>query len=76
LNEEINELDHFEGVARFDEGKLAMCLYTTAALVQAQERLGPGNVGMMVMPVWGSGRIGDIPILDTHGFSITTDGSF
>jgi raffinose/stachyose/melibiose transport system substrate-binding protein len=70
LNDEISELDHFQGLARFDEGKLAMCLYTTAALIQAQERLGAGNVGLMVMPVWGSGRMAGIPILDAHGFGI------
>jgi len=70
LNQDITELEHFDGLAQFDAGRFAMCLYVSPSLSNAQVRLGQGNVGFMVMPVFGKGRMAGIPILDAHGFGI------
>jgi ABC-type glycerol-3-phosphate transport system substrate-binding protein len=70
FNDDIGTLDHFDSLARFDAGQYAMCLRTTPSLPGSQDLLGRGNVGMMVMPVFGSGRMAGVPILDAHGFGI------
>jgi ABC-type glycerol-3-phosphate transport system substrate-binding protein len=51
-----------------------MCLYSSPSLAHAQRQLGAENVGFMVMPVFGKGRLAGIPILDAHGFGIPSGG--
>ena len=41
-----------------------------ATLPQAQLQLGMGNVGFMLMPVFGRGKMAGRPITDTQGFGI------
>ena len=49
-----------------------MCFNTTPALPNSQKQLGAKNVGFMVMPRFGNGKMAGIPITDTQGFGIPT----
>ena len=51
-----------------------MCFNTTPALPNSQKQLGAKNVGYMVMPTFGTGKMAGIPITDTQGFGIPTKG--
>ena len=70
LNDDITELDHFEGTRLFDDGRVAMCLDVTPSLSAAEAKLGRGNVGFTVLPVFGRGRLAGVPITYAHGFGI------
>ena len=59
-----------QGIQLFDTGKAAMCINTTPAIPNSQQQLGVEKVGLMVMPVFGKGKMAGIPITDTQGFGI------
>jgi ABC-type glycerol-3-phosphate transport system substrate-binding protein len=52
-----------------------MCLNNSAALPNSQKQLGADNVGFMVFPVFGKGKMAGQPILDTQGFGIPKKAS-
>ncbi|HZP82192.1 MAG TPA: extracellular solute-binding protein [Chthonomonadaceae bacterium] len=70
LNDDIGSLELYQGTQLYDTGKAAMCLQSTAALPHSQESLGREKVGYMVMPVFGTGKMAGIPILDAQGYGI------
>lgn len=72
FNDDITQLTLYEGTSMFDAGRAGITLNTTASLGQSQARLGPGNVGYMVMPVFGQGKMAGQPIVDAQGFGIPT----
>jgi multiple sugar transport system substrate-binding protein len=72
LNDDISQLSMYDGLSLFDQGKAAFTLNITARMPHSQEQLGTGNVGMMVMPVFGQGKMAGQPIIDKQGFGIPT----
>jgi raffinose/stachyose/melibiose transport system substrate-binding protein len=70
FNNDVNSLDLYQGIQIFDTGKAAMCLNTTPAMPNSMQQLGADNVGLMVMPVFGTGKMAGLPVLDTQGFGI------
>ncbi len=73
INNDINSLELYQGIAPFNDGKAAMTINTTAALPDSQSKLGD-KLGYFVMPTFGSGKMAGIPITDTQGFGIPTKG--
>jgi ABC-type glycerol-3-phosphate transport system substrate-binding protein len=73
LNDDITSRTMYEGIFLFDTGRAAMCFNTTASLPQSQAALGAGNIGFMVMPVFGKGKMAGVPIMDAQGFGIPTN---
>jgi ABC-type glycerol-3-phosphate transport system substrate-binding protein len=51
-----------------------MCFNTTPAIPNSQKQLGVKNLGYMVMPKFGHGKMAGIPVTDTQGFGIPTKG--
>jgi raffinose/stachyose/melibiose transport system substrate-binding protein len=74
FNDDVNSLQLYQGIQLFDTGKASMCFNTTPAIPNSQKQLGVKNVGYMVMPKFGHGKMAGIPILDTQGFGIPTKG--
>jgi ABC-type glycerol-3-phosphate transport system substrate-binding protein len=72
FNDDITRLTLYEGTSMFDAGKAGFTLNSTASLGQSQARLGANNVGFMVMPVFGKGKMAGQPIVDAQGFGIPT----
>ena len=70
INNDVNSLELYQGIQLFDTGKAAMCINTTPAIPNSQQQLGVEKVGLMVMPVFGKGKMAGIPITDTQGFGI------
>jgi ABC-type glycerol-3-phosphate transport system substrate-binding protein len=72
FNPDITTLKLYEGTQLFDSGQAALTLNTTASLPKSQAELGQNNVGFMVMPVFGQGKMAGQPIIDKQGFGIPT----
>jgi raffinose/stachyose/melibiose transport system substrate-binding protein len=70
INKDVNSRQLYQGIQLFDTGKASMCLNNSAALPNSQKQLGADNVGFMVFPVFGKGKMAGQPILDTQGFGI------
>jgi raffinose/stachyose/melibiose transport system substrate-binding protein len=70
FNEDISTLEHFEALGQFADGRFAMCINATSQLSVVESRLGRGNLGFVVMPVFGRGRMAGVPIVDADGFGI------
>ncbi len=70
FNSEINSLDLYQGIDLFHTARAAMSLNASPALAYAQQQLGREQVGFMVMPVFGTGKLAGLPLLDTQGFGI------
>jgi raffinose/stachyose/melibiose transport system substrate-binding protein len=74
INDDINSLELYQGIALLQNKKAAMALDTTPDIPNNQNQLGEGNVGYMVMPKFGTGKMAGIPVLDTQGFGIPSEG--
>jgi multiple sugar transport system substrate-binding protein len=74
FNNDIGSLQLYQGIQLFDTGKASMCFNTTPAIPNSQKQLGAANLGYMVMPKFGKGKMAGIPITDTQGFGIPTKG--
>jgi ABC-type glycerol-3-phosphate transport system substrate-binding protein len=70
FNTDITELGMFDGLRLFDSGNAGFTLGITAALPRQQQLLGKGNVGFIVMPVFGKGKMAGQPIIDRQGWGI------
>jgi multiple sugar transport system substrate-binding protein len=70
INNDINSRQLYQGIQLFDTGKASMCLNSSPALPNSMKQLGKDNVGLMVFPVFGKGKMAGVPILDTQGFGI------
>ena len=75
INDDINSLELYQGIQLLQNKKAAMALDTTPDLPNNQKQLGADNVGYFVFPTFGTGAMAGIPILDTQGFGIPTDGN-
>ncbi|MFO1061112.1 MAG: extracellular solute-binding protein [Dongiaceae bacterium] len=72
LNPDMSSLELYPGIDLVVAGKLAMGL-SIGARVPADSKATKGRVGVMVMPVYGKGKMAGIPILDTQGLGISKD---
>lgn len=72
FNDDITQLTLYEGTSMFDAGRAGLTLNTTASLPRSQAQLGANNVGFMVMPVFGQGKMAGQPIVDAQGYGIPT----
>jgi multiple sugar transport system substrate-binding protein len=70
FNSDIDEWPLFRTLELFGGGQAAMCLSESCALPDAQRRLGRENIGFMVMPVFGRGKMAGLPLTDAEGFGI------
>ena len=75
INNDATSLQLYQGIQLFDTGKASMCFNTTPAIPNSQQKLGVKNLGFMVMPKFGHGRMAGIPVTDTQGFGIPTKGN-
>jgi ABC-type glycerol-3-phosphate transport system substrate-binding protein len=75
INDDINSLELYQGIALLQTKKAAMALDTTPDIPNNQKQLGADNVGYFVMPKFGTGTMAGIPVLDTQGFGIPAKGS-
>jgi len=72
LNSTITELGMYDGLELFNAGQAAFTMSVTPSLPNHLSRLGAENVGFMVMPVFGRGKMAGRPIIDKQGFGIPT----
>jgi len=72
INEDINSLDLYQGIQLMDTNKLAITLDVSTLLPASQEQLGEDGVGFMVLPVFGTGQMAGIPLLDAQGLGIAS----
>jgi ABC-type glycerol-3-phosphate transport system substrate-binding protein len=72
MNEDINSLELYPGIQLMDTNKLAITLDVSTLLPASQEQLGEDGVGFMVLPVFGTGQMAGIPLLDAQGLGIAS----
>ena len=72
LNKDMSSLELYPGIDLIVEGKLAMG-ESIGTRLPADSKATGGQIGHMVMPVFGSGKMAGIPILDTQGLGISTN---
>lgn len=70
MNDDMNSLELYQGIQLMDTNKLAITLDVSTLLPASQEQLGEDGVGFMVLPVFGTGKMAGIPLLDTQGLGI------
>lgn len=70
FNADIFDIGMYDALRLFEAGQAGFCLNITAGLPHAQSQLGVGNVGFMVMPVFGQGKLAGQPVIDKQGFGI------
>src|SRR5207244_2733502 len=75
INDDATSLQLYQGIQLFDTGKASMCFNTTPAIPNSQKKVGVKNLGFMVMPKFGHGKMAGIPVTDTQGFGIPTKGN-
>ena len=72
MNDDMNSLELYPGIQLMDQGKLAITQAVSTLVTASQAVLGEENVGFMPLPVFGTGKMAGIPILDSQGFGIAT----
>jgi len=70
MNDDMNSLELYQGIQLMDTNKLAITLDVSTLLPASQEQLGEDGVGFMVLPVFGTGKMAGIPLLDAQGLGI------
>ncbi len=72
LNDGMSSLELYPGIDLIVAGKLAMGK-SIGTRLPADSKATDGKIGVMVMPVYGSGKLAGKPIMDTQGLGISTD---
>ncbi len=72
LNKDMASLELYPGIDLIVAGELAMGL-SIGTRLPADSKATDGRIGCMVMPVYGTGAMAGIPILDVQGIGISTD---
>jgi ABC-type glycerol-3-phosphate transport system substrate-binding protein len=70
INDDVNSLTYLQGIDLLNTGSAAITQNVSPGLTANQQALGDDVVGFMVMPVFGTGAMAGIPIVDTQGFGI------
>jgi ABC-type glycerol-3-phosphate transport system substrate-binding protein len=72
LNPDMSSLELYPGIDLIVAGKLAMG-ESIGARLPADSKTANGRIGVMVMPVYGKGKMAGKPILDAQGLGISTN---
>ena len=72
LNKDMASLELYPGIDLIVAGELAMGL-SIGTRLPADSKATDGRIGCMVMPVYGTGAMAGIPILDVQGIGISAD---
>ena len=72
LNKDMSSLELYPGIDLIVAGELAMG-ESIGTRLPADSTATGGQIGCMVMPVYGTGKMAGIPILDVQGIGIATD---
>lgn len=72
LNDDLNSIDLYPGIDLFGTGKGAITLIAGPLIPKMQSILGAEKVGVMVMPVFGKGKMAGKPMADTQGLGISS----
>ena len=72
INKDMSSLELYPGIDLIVEGKLAMG-ESIGTRLPADSKATGGQIGCMVMPVYGSGKMAGIPVFDVQGLGISTD---
>jgi ABC-type glycerol-3-phosphate transport system substrate-binding protein len=73
INDDVNSLAYLQGIELLNTGQAAITQNVSPGLTANQEALGEDVVGFMIMPVFGTGAMAGIPIVDTQGFGIAAE---
>jgi ABC-type glycerol-3-phosphate transport system substrate-binding protein len=73
VNDDVSSLSYLQGIELLNTGKAAITQNVSPGLTANQAALGEDVVGFMIMPVFGTGAMAGIPIVDTQGFGIAAD---
>lgn len=60
LNDDISSLTLEQGASKFASGKAAMSWGTDGLITSAAKSLGINNVGVVMTPKWGTGKLADV----------------
>jgi len=69
LNDDMSSLELYPGIDLIVAGKLAMG-ESVGTRLPADSKATDGQIGVMVMPVYGTGKLAGKPIMDTQGLGI------
>ncbi len=72
LNVDMSSLELYPGIDLVAAGKLAIG-QAIGTRVPADLKSANGQIGVMVMPVYGKGKLAGIPLLDVQGLGISTN---
>jgi ABC-type glycerol-3-phosphate transport system substrate-binding protein len=72
LNPDMSSLELYPGIDLIAAGKLAMG-ESIGSRVPKDSQTSKGRIGVMVMPVYGKGKMAGKPILDAQGLGISKD---
>lgn len=72
LNKDMSSLELYPGIDLIVEGKLAMG-ESIGTRLPADSKTTGGQIGTMVMPTFGKGKMAGVPILDVQGLGISAD---
>jgi ABC-type glycerol-3-phosphate transport system substrate-binding protein len=72
LNNDISSLELYPGIDKLVNGELAMTV-SVGTRIPADNAAMNGNLGLMVMPVFGKGALAGRPIVDAQGLGISAD---
>lgn len=72
LNEDMASTELYPGIDMLVAGKIGMG-ESVGTRLPADSKATGGRIGVMVMPVYGSGKLAGKPIMDTQGLGIATD---
>ncbi len=72
LNDDMSSLELYPGIDLIVAGKVGMGV-SVGTRLPADSKATNGRIGVMVMPVYGTGKLAGKPIMDTQGLGISTD---
>lgn len=72
INNDANSIDLYPGIEQFGAGKGAMTAVVGPQIPSIQSMVGTAKVGVMVFPVFGTGKMAGKPIADTQGLGISS----
>jgi ABC-type glycerol-3-phosphate transport system substrate-binding protein len=72
LNDDMASTELYPGIDMLVAGKIGMG-ESVGTRLPADSKATGGRIGVMVMPVYGSGKLAGKPIMDTQGLGIATD---
>jgi ABC-type glycerol-3-phosphate transport system substrate-binding protein len=72
INNDVNSLDLYQGQDMLKSGKSAFTIAVGSIMPAIEKTLGVGNVGYMITPTYGTGKLAKVPCMDVQGISISS----